>query len=87
MNLPASNFLQTKNEAIDAFGKLAKVIQNEKGLNIVSIRSDHRGEFQILKSFVNKMEFTIIFPPQEHLNKMALWKRKIEPLKKELELF
>ena len=33
-------FLKTKNEAIDAFGKLAKVIQNEKGLNIVSIRND-----------------------------------------------
>ena len=35
-----------KNEAFDAFPKLAKVIQNEKGLNIVSIRSDHGGEFQ-----------------------------------------
>ena len=32
--------------AFDAFRKLAKVIQNEKGLNIVSIRSDHGGEFQ-----------------------------------------
>jgi len=35
-----------KNEAFDAFRKLAKVIQNEKGLNIVSLRSDQRGEFQ-----------------------------------------
>jgi len=39
-------FLKTKNEAFDDFHKLAKVIQNEKGLNIVSIRSDHGGEFQ-----------------------------------------
>ena len=38
--------MKTKNEAFDAFRKLAKVIQNEKGLNIVSIRSDHGGEFQ-----------------------------------------
>ena len=38
-------FLKTKNEAFDVFHKLAKVIQNEKSLNIVSIRSDHRGEF------------------------------------------
>jgi len=38
--------LKTKNEAFDAFRKLAKVIQNEKGLNIVSIRSDHGGKFQ-----------------------------------------
>jgi len=39
-------FLKTKNEAFDAFRKLTKVIQNEKGLNIVSLRSDHGGEFQ-----------------------------------------
>jgi len=39
-------FLKTKNEAFDAFRKLSKVIQNEKGLNIVSIRSDREGEFQ-----------------------------------------
>jgi len=39
-------FLRTKNDAFDAFHKLAKVIQNEKGLSIISIRSDHGGEFQ-----------------------------------------
>jgi len=38
--------LKTKNEAFDAFRKLAKVIQNENGLNIVSLRSDLGGEFQ-----------------------------------------
>ena len=48
-------FLKTKNEAFDDFHKLAKVIQNEKGLNIVSIRSDHRGEFQN-ESFENFCE-------------------------------
>jgi len=80
-------FLKTKNEAFDAFRKLAKVIQNEKGLNIVSIRSDLNFKMNILKSFVKKMEYTIIFLPHEHLNKMVLWKGKIDPLKKELELF
>jgi len=39
-------FLKTKNEAFDAFHKLAKVIQNEKAFNIVSLTSDHGGEFQ-----------------------------------------
>ena len=39
-------FLRTKNDAFDSFRKLSKVIKNEKGLNIVSIRSDHGGEFQ-----------------------------------------
>ena len=39
-------FLKTKNEAFDAFRKRSKVIQNQKGLNIVSIRSGHGGEFQ-----------------------------------------
>ena len=39
-------FFRTKNDAFDVFRKLVKVIQNEKGLNIVSIRSDHGGEFQ-----------------------------------------
>ena len=39
-------FLRTKNDAFDVFHKIAKFIQNEKGLNIVSIRSDHGDEFQ-----------------------------------------
>ena len=39
-------FLTNKNDAFRAFKKLAKLIQNEKNLNIASIRSDHGGEFQ-----------------------------------------
>jgi transposase InsO family protein len=39
-------FLKTKDEAFSAFVKLANRIQNEKGIKIVSIRSDHGGEFQ-----------------------------------------
>ena len=39
-------FLAYKNDAFNAFLKLAKKIENEKSLKIVSIRSDHGGEFQ-----------------------------------------
>ncbi|XP_061360887.1 uncharacterized protein LOC133304840 [Gastrolobium bilobum] len=39
-------FLAHKSKAFQAFRKLAKFIQNEKSLNIVSIRSDHGGEFE-----------------------------------------
>ena len=39
-------FLSHKSNAFKAFKKLAKIVQNEKSLKIVSIRSDHGGEFQ-----------------------------------------
>ena len=81
-------FLRTKNDAFDAFCKLAKVIQNEKGLNIVSIRSDHGGEFQNedFEKFCEENGIHHNFS-QEHLKKIVLWRGKIGLLKKELELF
>jgi len=39
-------FLTHKNDAYHAFRRLAKVIQNKKNLKIISIRSDHGGEFE-----------------------------------------
>nr|KYP59264.1 Retrovirus-related Pol polyprotein from transposon TNT 1-94 [Cajanus cajan] len=39
-------FLANKSEAFNAFKKFAKLVQNEKNINITSIRSDHGGEFQ-----------------------------------------
>ena len=39
-------FLTHKSDAFHAFKKLAKLIQNKKNLNIVSIRSDHGEEFE-----------------------------------------
>ena len=39
-------FITHKNDAFQAFRKLAKVIQNKKNLKIISIRSDHAGEFE-----------------------------------------
>ena len=41
-----TSFIAHKHEAFRAFKKLAKVIQNERNLNIASIRSDHGGEFK-----------------------------------------
>ena len=77
-------FLKTKNEAFDAFRKLAEVIQNEKGLNIVSVRSDHGGEFQN-ESFENFCEengihhnLSIPRTPQHN----GIVERKIDLLKK-----
>jgi len=82
-------FLKTKNEALDVFHKLAKVIKKERGLNIVSIRSDHGGEFQN-ESFENFCEENGIhhnFSAQEHLNRMVLRRGKIDLLKKVQEPF
>jgi len=39
-------FLASKNETFHAFKRLAKMLENEKSSKIVSIRSDHGGEFQ-----------------------------------------
>ena len=41
-----SLFLAHKNDAYNAFKKLAKALQNENGCCIKSIRSDHGEEFQ-----------------------------------------
>ena len=39
-------FIATKDNAYLAFKKFAKVIQNEKGCRISTIKSDHGGKFQ-----------------------------------------
>jgi len=39
-------FLTHKNDAFHAFRRLSKVIQNKKNHKIISIRSDHGGEFE-----------------------------------------
>ena len=39
-------FIASKNDAYDAFKKLAKKFQNENSCSIKPIRSDHGGEFQ-----------------------------------------
>jgi len=50
-------FLASKNDTCHAFKILAKVLENEKSSKIVSIQSDHGGEFQNerFEIFVKKM--------------------------------
>jgi transposase InsO family protein len=65
-------FISHKNDAFVAFRKLAKIIQNQKGLTIASIRSDHGGEFQneAFENFCNEngIEHTFSSPrtPQQN---------------------
>jgi len=49
-----------KSEAFKAFKKFAKLIQNENGLKIKILRSDHGGEFQkeYFDFFLGKLHFT-----------------------------
>ena len=49
-------FLSSKDETFDAFNVFAKKVQNEKGVSIVSIRTDHGGEFDnhALESFCDE---------------------------------
>ena len=82
-------FSKTKNEAFDAFHKLAKVIENEMVLTLFHLEVIREVNFKmsLLKDFVKKMEFTTISLPQEHPNRMVLWRGKIDPMKKVQEPF
>ena len=70
-------FLAHKDEALHTFIKHCKKIQNEKGLTLANIKSDHGGEFKN-HGFVRKMVIAIIFQLLELLNKIGLLKGKIE---------
>ena len=48
-------FLRHKSEAFRVFEKFSKQVQNEKGLSIVSLRTDHDKEFEN-ESFMNFCE-------------------------------
>lgn len=63
-------FLSLKRETFDSFRKLAKIIQNEKGLSIALIRIDHDGEFQKKKKIVTRMLFGIPIQLHELSNKI-----------------
>src|SRR4051812_27017108 len=64
-------FLAIKSDTFSAFGKFAKLFQNKLNTNIVSIRSDHGGEFVAIMALI------IISPHHELPNKMELWNVKI----------
>lgn len=67
-------FLAHKNDALLAFGNHCKKVQNEIGLVIVSIKSDHGGEFEgdEFENFCNEKGLDLNFLHLEHLNKMGL---------------
>ena len=50
-------FLANKDDALDAFKVLYKKLQNEKGHDIICIRSDHEGEFEnhAFENFCNNL--------------------------------
>ena len=57
-------FLAHKNDAYNAFKKLAKVLQNENGCCIKSIRSDHESLRMLdLRGSVRNMGYHITFQP------------------------
>ena len=65
-------FLKHKRDTFDSFQKFAKQIQNEKGISIISLRTDHGTEFQNSK-FINFCEeqgishnFSAPYTPQQN---------------------
>ena len=66
------DFLREKSEACDKMERLCKRLQNEKGVPIVRIRSDHGKEFENAKfeAFYNehsiKKEFLVAKTPQQN---------------------
>jgi transposase InsO family protein len=65
-------FLKHKDESFEAFQILCKKVQNEKSSNIISIRSDHGGEFEntYFKTFFDenaiKHNFSCARTPQQN---------------------
>jgi len=76
-------FLATKNDTFHDFKGLAKVLENEKSSKIVSIWSDHGGEFQNEKfeHFCEKRGIKHIFQLLELLDKMEWLKQRIDHFK------
>ena len=65
-------FLREKSKACDKMERLCKKLQNENGISIVKIRSDHRKEFENanFETFCNdhgiKKEFSALKTPQQN---------------------
>ena len=57
-------FLAHKDETFPTFIKHCKKVQNEKGLTLINVRSDHSGEFENhgFESFCNKHGYGHNFP-------------------------
>ncbi|RDX86023.1 hypothetical protein CR513_32700, partial [Mucuna pruriens] len=77
-------FLTHNDESFKVFSIFCKRVQNEKVINIVSIRSDHGGEIENenFQKFCKEHDILHNFPVQEHLNIIELWKGKIDIFKR-----
>ena len=73
-------FLREKSEACDKMERLYKRLQNEKGVPIVKIRSDHGKEFEnaSLKHFAMNMASRRNFQLQKLHNRMGRLKERTE---------
>ena len=77
-------FLIHKDDACEAFQTFSKRVQNEKGFFITPSNQTMVENLKItlLKTFVLKMAFLMISLLLELLNKMGLWKGRIDLYKK-----
>ena len=84
-----SNFLKNKNDTFNEFSSFCKTIQNQKSLNIVTIRSDHGGEFEneSFANFCDKYGITHNFTFPRVSPQMVLWRERIGLCKNVLELY
>ena len=73
-------FLREKSEACEKMERVCKKLQNEKGIPIVKIRSDHGKEFENanLKHFAMSMVLRKNSQPQRLHNKMGWLKGRTE---------
>ena len=71
-------FRSHKDEALHTFIKHCKKIQNEKGLTLISVRSDHGGEFENhgFEMFCNEHGYSHNFfvPRTPQQNGIVEWK-------------
>ena len=72
--------MSSQDDTFETFIKFANVIQNQVSLKIISLKSDHGGEFvnHRFETFVTSLAFHTIFHVLELLNKMVWLKGKIE---------
>jgi len=73
-------FIATKDNVYLAFKKFGKVIQNEKGCRISTIKSDHGGKFQNEDSInsVRSNELSITFLHLELHSRIEWWRGRID---------
>ena len=72
-------FLAHKDEALHTFIRHYKKVQNEKGLTLISVRSDHDGEFENhdFEMFCNEHGYDHNFSAPRTLQQNGVVERKI----------